>query len=145
MIHKLKASRFVLFRGIIPALLVAVSWTPAPAVAGGLNLIWVMADDLGYGELGCYGQKVIRTPPAQQQHEFLYWEFHERGVSQAALYQGRWKGIRERSLSSPLALYDLREDVAEKTDVSAQHPEIAASIDAYLKSARSESPDWPAK
>ena len=26
------------------------------------NLIWIMADDLGYGELGCYGQKVIPTP-----------------------------------------------------------------------------------
>ncbi|MDX2037129.1 MAG: arylsulfatase [Isosphaeraceae bacterium] len=26
------------------------------------NLIWIMADDLGYGELGCYGQKVIMTP-----------------------------------------------------------------------------------
>ena len=26
------------------------------------NLIWIMADDLGYGELGCYGQHVIETP-----------------------------------------------------------------------------------
>ncbi len=26
------------------------------------NLIWIMADDLGYGELGCYDQKVITTP-----------------------------------------------------------------------------------
>jgi len=26
------------------------------------NLIWIMADDLGWGELGCYGQKLIRTP-----------------------------------------------------------------------------------
>lgn len=80
---------------------------------------------------------------AQQQHEFLYWEFHERGFSQAALYRGRWKGIRERDPESPLAVYDLHHDLAEQHNVAEKYPEIAAKLESYLKTARHESVDWP--
>ena len=47
----------------------------------------------------------------QSNHDFLYWEFHERGFSQCAIYQGRWKGIREKNPDASLELYDLQSDV----------------------------------
>jgi arylsulfatase A-like enzyme len=34
----------------------------SPAFAGPPNVVLIVADDLGYGDLGCYGGKEIRTP-----------------------------------------------------------------------------------
>ncbi|MGN6547406.1 MAG: arylsulfatase [Aureliella sp.] len=85
---------------------------------------------------------LLDEPAKQQQHDFLYWEFHEGGFKQAALYQGRWKGIRSGAPDAPIALYDLKSDVAEKNNVAAQHPELAQKIGDYLATARSDSPDW---
>jgi arylsulfatase A-like enzyme len=78
----------------------------------------------------------------QKRHDFLYWEFHEGGFKQAALYQGRWKGIRQGGPEMPVQLFDQQNDVAEKTDVAAQHPEIAAKISDYLQTARTPNADW---
>jgi arylsulfatase A-like enzyme len=78
----------------------------------------------------------------QQKHDFLYWEFHEGGFKQAALYQGRWKGIRTRGPDAPVQLFDQKNDVAEKTNVAAAHPDIAEKISNYLKTARTPLAEW---
>jgi arylsulfatase A-like enzyme len=79
----------------------------------------------------------------QRDHEFLYWEFHERGFSQAAR-MGDWKAVR-KSPDSPLELYDLKNDLGEQNDGAAKHPEIVKKIEYYLKTARTESELWPTK
>lgn len=85
-----------------------------------------------------------QSPPADALtavHSGLYWEFHERGFEQAARW-GRWKGVRHAP-NGALELYDLSTDPGEQHDVSAEHPAEVAQIVEYLRTARSESPDWP--
>lgn len=82
---------------------------------------------------------------AQKEHEFLYWEFHEGGFKQAALYQGRWKGIRTGSADAPIVLYDLKTDIGETTNVAAQQADIAKIISEYLQTARTPLPEWEPK
>lgn len=76
-------------------------------------------------------------------HDFLYWEFHERGFQQA-VRMGDWKAIRPQA-SEPLELYNLKTDPAEKQNVAGQNPEVVAKLEKYLKTARAESNRWPIK
>jgi arylsulfatase A-like enzyme len=80
-----------------------------------------------------------------KQHEFLYWEFHERGFTQA-VRMGDWKAVRSGGhAEAPLELYDLSKDLGEKNNLAAAHPEILAKIEGYLKTARTDSEHWPVR
>ena len=75
------------------------------------------------------------------EHEFLYWEFHERGFQQA-VRMGKWKAVRLKT-GEPLELYDLASDIGETTNVAANNPDVIARIEAYLKTARTPAERWP--
>jgi arylsulfatase A len=80
---------------------------------------------------------------AQPAHEFMYWEFHERGFQQA-VRMGDWKAVR-LAKDQPLELYNLATDPAETANVASTQPAVVARIENYLKTARTDSPNWPIK
>jgi arylsulfatase A-like enzyme len=72
----------------------------------------------------------------------LYWEFHERGFRNAALMDGRWKGIRNAP-GEALGLYDLEKDPGETKNIAADNPAVVTQLDDYLRNARTQSDLWP--
>jgi len=94
---------------------------------------------------GLDGMSIRRALVGESQpgHEFLYWEFHERGFQQA-VRMGDWKAVR-LAKDKPLELYNLKTDPTEQQDVASTQPAIVAKIEAYLKTARTDSPNWPIK
>ncbi len=89
-----------------------------------------------------FAPALFGQPEKQAKHEFLYWEFHEGGTKQAVLLGANWKAVR-LAPGAALELYDLATDLAEANNVAADRPEIVNVIETYLKTARTDSPEWP--
>jgi arylsulfatase A len=78
--------------------------------------------------------KTIEHPP-------LYFEFHERGFTQAARIAD-WKAVR-LGTKLPIEIYNLKSDPGETENVAEKHPELVAKFDDFLKTARTDSAIWP--
>ncbi|MAT46733.1 MAG: N-acetylgalactosamine-6-sulfatase [Verrucomicrobiaceae bacterium] len=55
-----------MFRLLIAILVVIHGSALAEDLPARPNIIWIMCDDLGYGDLGCFGQKTMATPRLDQ-------------------------------------------------------------------------------
>ncbi len=80
----------------------------------------------------------------QKKHPYLYWEFYERGSSQA-VRMGKWKAVRKPMWGRKIEIYNLEEDLGETKDIAARHPEIVEKVQAIMKEAHTPSPRWRLK
>jgi arylsulfatase A-like enzyme len=81
----------------------------------------------------------------QERHEYLYWEFHERGGRQA-VRQEKWKFVKYQVLNkekTEIMLFDLSNDMAERNNVADKHPELVAHFESILQKEHIESSLFP--
>jgi arylsulfatase A-like enzyme len=115
------------FWDVLPTL-AELAGATAPTGLDGISMVPALLGDQAAGR-------------AQRDHEYLYWEFPERGFGQAVRL-GPWKAIRPRP-GATLELYNLASDLAEQRDLAGSHPDILLRVEAILASARTDSPHWP--
>lgn len=77
----------------------------------------------------------------QAAHPPFYWEFHERGLSQAVRFDN-WKAVR-KGQAAPLELYDLATDLGEQRNIAARHPDVIARAEQILARSRTKSDYLP--
>lgn len=74
----------------------------------------------------------------QQQHDHLYWEFHETDM--IGVRMGSWKLVVEHG---QCRLYDLGSDLHEDHDVATEHPDIVNQMKAFIRNDHTPSALFP--
>jgi len=77
----------------------------------------------------------------QKQHDYLYWEFHEKG-GRKALRKGDWKLVQYDVFTpekTTTELYNLSTDIGEENNVAAENPKLFNELVELMNSARTES------
>ncbi|MFZ5830971.1 MAG: arylsulfatase [Planctomycetota bacterium] len=83
---------------------------------------------------------LLGKPAEQKEHEYLYWEFYERGSAQAVRW-GNWKAVRAPMLTGQIEVYDVSRDPGEKYNLS-RHKHLVEEARALMKQAHVPHPNW---
>lgn len=70
--------------------------------------------------------EIVGKPKKQNKHEYLYFEFPEKG-GQVAIRMGDWKGIKsnmKKNQNAPWEIFNLKNDNKESVNLANQHPEL---------------------
>ena len=77
-------------------------------------------------------------------NRYLYWEFYQRSGWRAVRF-GNWKAIQKgmnQEVHQDIELYDLKQDIGEKTNIADQHPEIVYKAEEMFKDAHTPSENF---
>ena len=88
--------------------------------------------------------ELMGNSDAQPQHNYLYWEFYERGGKRAARF-GDWKAVQlnvNKNLDAPIELYHLPSDIGEEKNLAAEQPEQVDRAKAIFAEAHTPSQFW---
>ncbi len=151
---KLRGHKRDMYEGGIRTPMIA-RWPGRIKAGSESDLVWYFADVLptlaqlagATAPTGIDGVSVAPALLGNQEdlaERFLYWEFFEGGFKQAVRW-GDWKSVVKKPGQGKMELFDLSEDMGETQDVAADHPDIVARINDYLKIARTESEAFPTK
>tara|TARA_R110002049_G_scaffold88627_4_gene223493 strand:+ start:60 stop:1481 length:1422 start_codon:yes stop_codon:yes gene_type:complete len=78
----------------------------------------------------------------QKEHDYLYWEFHEKGGRQA-IRKDYWKLVKYKVKETPeYFLFDLSSDPSETTNLSEEKPEKLKELMQILENSRTESENF---
>lgn len=115
------------FQDLLPTFL-ELAGAPAPDSLDGISFLPTLAEE----------------PERQKLHDYLYWEFSERG-GRVALRQGPWKAIHYHldQDSSRWQLYDLAADPGEQRNLATTYPDTLNKLIDIAKAARTESDQFP--
>lgn len=130
-----------------------IAWWPGKIKAGTtsdhVSAFWdimpTFAELIGFGSPknidGISFLPTLLNKNGQIKHDYLYWEFHEKG-GRKAIRKGDWKLVQYNVLNmeqTSTELFDLSKDIGEEKNVAEENPEIVEELIKLMNSARTDS------